>query len=513
MQVLLVNTNREHMPWPAVPAGLCTVATAAARAGHDVKVLDLTFVRDPARSVREELARRPVPIVALSIRNIDNCNFESPHFYLEEIRDSVVRVARKAAPNARIVIGGSAVNVSPGDCFEYLEADLALVGEGEVAFPALLAALESGQSINQVPGLLERGSATGQRLPILDTGRLGRGEPANGRALVPDIGTSARSEAWRWVDLRRYAANGGPYPIQTKRGCALKCSYCVYNNIEGHRYRLRDPKEVADEIEEAVSHGVSKVDFVDSTFNLPLSHARALCEELAARAFPVEYSTMGLNPAAVTPELVLAMQRAGFKNVMCTPESASTVTLETLNKGFKKHAVVRAAQVLREAGMPTYWFFMLGAPSETLDTVRETLSFCEEHVPKTDMVLFSTGIRVYAGTPLERTCKDMGWFAEDDPLFYPSWFISPELDLVASYDLLVKAAIQHPNWMTNAETVVSPAMASLLKGSLRWMGKRGPFWQHLPKVFEWATRVGVLQRGLAEQAKNVGKIGSVQHNR
>jgi hypothetical protein len=215
----------------------------------------------------------------------------------------------------------------------------------------------------------------------------------------------------------------------------------------------------------------------------------------------------------VTPELVSAMKRAGFKNVMCTPESASAVTLETLHKGFKKRAVVRAAEVLREAGMPTYWFFMLGAPGETLDTVRETLSFCEEYVPKTDMVLFSTGIRVYAGTPLERSCKDMGWFAEDDPLFYPSWFISPRLDLAAAYDLLVSAAISHPNWMTNAETVVSPAMAGLIKRTLRMVGARGPFWQHLPKVFEWATRAGVRQRGLRGHAEAVRRIEDVPHHR
>jgi radical SAM superfamily enzyme YgiQ (UPF0313 family) len=514
MEVLLVNPNREQMPWPAVPVGLCTVATAAHRAGHDVKVLDLAFSRDPARAVRDELLARAPSVVAISVRNIDNCNFESPHFYLEEIREAVVKVARKVAPNAKIVIGGSAVNVSPGDCLDYLEADFSLVGEGEESFPRFLHALERHEPLSRVPGFMEKGKISSTRLPILDTGRLGRGEPENGRAIASDFRHSARSEAFRWVDLRRYASLGGPYPVQTKRGCALKCSYCVYNNIEGHAYRLRDPKEVVFEIEEAVKdHGVRQIDFVDSTFNLPIAHARALCDELASRALPAEYSTMGLNPAAVTPELVRSMKRAGFKNVMCTPESAATATLETLDKGFRKHAVVRAAQALREAEMPTYWFFMLGAPGETIETVKETLAFCEEHVPKTDMVLFSTGIRVYAGTPLERTCKDMGWFREDDPLFFPSWFISPELDLPAMYDLLVRAAIAHPNWMTNAETVVSPAMAKVLKRALRLMGLRGPFWQHLPKVFDWATRVGVRQRGLYEHAESLRAIRNVQHHR
>jgi radical SAM superfamily enzyme YgiQ (UPF0313 family) len=511
VNVLLVNPNREQMPWPVVPVGLCTVANALSRAGHEVDVLDLTFSSDMRRDLLARVRERSPNLIGITIRNIDNCNFESPYFYLEEIRNDIVRALRESGSTAPIVIGGSAVNVSPGDTLRYLEADYALVGEGEDAMPELAHALETKQSLATVKGLLMPGRGSTSLLPILDTGRLVRGEPPTGRAVVHDFSSSARSEAFRFVDLKKYAARGGPYPIQSKRGCALKCSYCVYNNIEGHAYRLRSAAEVVDEIEEAIENGARSVDFVDSTFNLPLSHSRALCEELARRPLPVELSTMGLNPAGVTSELVQAMKRAGFKSVMCTPESASETTLASLNKGFKKHVLERAARALREAGIPTYWFFMLGAPGETIDTVRETLAFCEEHVPKTDMVLFSTAIRVYSGTPLERTCKEMGWFAEDDPLFFPSWFLSPDLDLGELYSMLVRAAETHPNWMTNAETILNPRRAAMMKSAFRMLGWKGPFWRHLPKVFEWTGRVGLRQRGLRVHRENLERVTNVQH--
>ena len=509
MKVLLINPNREQVPWPAIPVGLCTVASATARAGHDVSVLDLAFSKQPGKDTLQRVRKEQPDVVGLTIRNIDNCNFELPHFYLPEIRDEVVKGVREAAPNAKLVIGGAAVNVSPRDVLRFLEADLAVVGEGEEAFPDLLAALGSQQRVDRLSGVLPLGGGSSQPLPVLDTGRKLMGEPLGGRAVVHDLKESARSEAFRWVDLARYARAGSPYSVQTKRGCALKCSYCVYNNIEGHAYRLRDAREVVDEIEEAVlGHGVKAVDFVDSTFNLPLSHARNLCEALAERKLPAQYSTMGLNPAAVTPELVATLKAAGFKNVMCTPESASETTLKTLHKGFQKHA----AKALREAGMPTYGFFMLGAPEETMDTVRETLQFCAEHIPPTDMVLFSTGIRVYAGTPLERTCKDMGWFAEDDPLFEPSWFLSPKLDLNELYATLVKAADAHPNWMTNAETVMSPAMASMMKQAFRVLGWKGPFWTHLPRLFTFVGKLGIRKKGLEQHAETVRRITDVAHH-
>jgi anaerobic magnesium-protoporphyrin IX monomethyl ester cyclase len=512
MNVLLINPNREQMPWPAVPVGLCTVATSARRAGHDVELLDLTFSRELARDLATALRRRAPDLVGITVRNIDNCNFESPVFYLEEIRDQVVRLVRTLLPSAKIVIGGSAVNVSPSDVFDYLGADFAIVGEGEDALPALASALENRQPLDAVPGLLAPGTRSQRALPVLDTGRLLEGEPKHGRAVVRDLACAARSEAWRWVDLRQYAARGGPYSVQTKRGCALKCSYCVYNNIEGHAYRLRNPVEVVDEIAEAKQHGVRQVDFVDSTFNLPLSHARSLCDELASRALGVELSTMGLNPAGLSAGLVLEMKRAGFRSVMCTPESASEITLQSLHKGFGKSTVIRAAEALREADIPSYWFFMFGAPGETIETVKETLEFCERYIPRNHMVLFSTGIRVYAGTPLERSCKQMGWFDEDESLFQPSWFLSPEIDLQELYALLVGAAATHPNWMTNAETMLSPRMATLMKRAFRMMGWKGPFWQHLPKLFRLATRLGMRQRGLAAVQQNLRRMADLPHH-
>jgi len=495
-----------------MPVGLSVVATALEAAGHDVELLDLTFSRDLAKDVRKVLRRSRPRVVAVGIRNLDNCNFERPVFFLPEIRDAVVRMVRAQAPDATLVVGGAAVNVSAADVLEYLGADFAIVGEGEMAMPAFCAALESGENVGVLPGVLARRGPRAA-LPILDTGRMGRAEPPRGRAVVEAFDQVGPSRVFRWVDVPRYAALGTPYPVQTKRGCALKCAYCVYNNIEGHAYRLRRPSDVVDEIEEAAELGVRQFELVDSTFNLPLSHARALCDELERRKLPIELSTMGLNPAGVTEELVHAMKRAGFRSVMCTPESASDVTLQSLQKGFSKQSVERAARALAAAEMPTWWFFLLGAPGETMDTVRETLAFCEEHVPPTHMVLFATGIRVYAGTPLERVCKDSGWFDAEDPLFEPSWYLSPELDLAELYDTLVSAAEEHPNWMTNAETVISPTLAVVIKHAFRVVGWRGPFWQHLPKLFELSARVGSRQKGLALAAESIRQITGVQHHR
>ena len=113
--------------------------------------------------------------------------------------------------------------------------------------------------------------------------------------------------------------------------------------------------------------------------------------------------------------------------------------------------------------------------------------------------------------PLELELKNTGWFAEDDPLFFPSWYVSPAMDLDATYKLLVRAAELHPNWMTNAETVMHPRVASLVKRGLHAVGMRKPFWTHLPKLFDLTTRVGLRKRDLARQELRVLSDDEVHH--
>src|SRR5262249_48968527 len=107
MRVLLINSNREQSPWPAAPIGLSMVASAREAAGHEVSFLDLAFAKNPAQQTRKRAAEVSPDVVAISIRNLDNCNFDAPRFYLDEVRDDVVRAAREACPGARIVIGGA----------------------------------------------------------------------------------------------------------------------------------------------------------------------------------------------------------------------------------------------------------------------------------------------------------------------------------------------------------------------------------------------------------------------
>ena len=97
MRVLLVSANQERSPDPVAPLGLCYVATATERAGHDVRVLDLCFSVDVDADVAAAVAEHRPEVIGLSLRNVDNCAYPDTVSYLPHYR-RVVRATRVATP-------------------------------------------------------------------------------------------------------------------------------------------------------------------------------------------------------------------------------------------------------------------------------------------------------------------------------------------------------------------------------------------------------------------------------
>ena len=345
---------------PVVPNGVACVAAALEHAGHDVRVLDLCFARDPHRVARESAKAFAPDVIGLSVRNIDNSDLVALAHYTPAAA-ALLDTLRASAPQAQVIAGGAAFGVAPEALSDELGVEHAVAGDGERATPALIAELAAGRAPGAIPGVVRR--VDGRRV------------------LTPPGGDGALDSLppvhmHRWLDLKRYERRGGTVPIQTKRGCVFKCIYCTYLNVEGWGYRLREPELVADEIAElATDARIRHFEFVDSTFNAPPRHAMAVCEAIARRNLRVHLDTTNFTPATAQPELLSAMRHAGFKWLGITAESASDPVLEKLQKGFDVAQLRKVAENVERAGMGVLWIFLIGGPGETPATLEETLKF------------------------------------------------------------------------------------------------------------------------------------------
>ncbi|MBA2687656.1 MAG: cobalamin B12-binding domain-containing protein [Gemmatimonadaceae bacterium] len=475
-RVLLVSTNRERQPYPVVPNGLACVASALKAAGHTVRFLDLCFANNPVERARAEAVGFDPDFVGVSVRNIDNSDAIALRHYTPDALE-VVRALRAAAPRATLIAGGAAFGVAPEALFETFDVDFAVAGDGERASVSLINALAAGESPLGIPGVVRR---DGSRVVFAPPG-----EDA-------DLDSLPSPSLHEWIDLRRYERHGATIPIQTKRGCVYKCVYCTYRNVEGWGYRLRAAENVADEIAELRSKaGVRNFDFVDSTFNSPPGHAIEVCEAIIQRKLNVHLDTTNFTPATASDELLRVMRRAGFRTLGISAESASDPVLEKLEKGFTAAKVREVAERVERAGIRTLWIFLVGGPSETPETLRETLAFAKWRLERGDAVYLTIGLRIYPGTTLHRISIDEGVVAKDESLLTPAFYFSPQLDFSESVEEIRRFAMRHPRFMFSADSrsIVLP----YLTRAASLIGLPRPHWQYMG-LFQRIKRSGERRR-------------------
>ena len=451
MRILLINTNREHHPYPVMPIGLACVAQALEGQGHEVSTLDLAWARNPGRAIAQAVRRSRPGLIGLSIRNLDNSSLAAPRSYLSELR-AAARVCRQESA-VPLVIGGAAVGVAPHALCAYLGADYAVAGEGEETAPWLARALEEGRPpAGRVLGVGEGSIA-----------------PASGASLV------------RYLDVGRYLRAGAPLPLQTRRGCAFHCAYCTYPAIEGSVYRLREPAEVADDcLRLERETGRHAFEFVDSTFNVPLPYALELCRVLSWGPRRLHLQASGFTPAAPAGELLPAMVRAGFDSLVCSPDSAADSVLELMGKGFGRQELERLVDEVHRLDLSTLWSFLFGGPGESEETVRDTLGFITRRLGPQDRVFIAAGVRIYPGTPLEALAQRQGMIAPGEDMLPLRFYLSPLLSLPRLGALLD----EYLGGMRNC-VYISDLQHSLLPWLQRAasaLGIHAPLWRFTPAL-------------------------------
>ncbi len=470
-----------------MPVGACVAAEAAQEAGHEVKLLDLMFERDPGHAVRSAIRMFNPDVTGISIRNIDNNDIAEPAMFYGELK-AITRAVRKELAGQPLIIGGAALSVMPRELLVETGADLAILSDGERVFPAVLDAIASGKKPDGLRGTARMENGLFVSVP------------------APRMQSVAGPPAYeKWLNTRRYLSMLSTAPLLTKAGCHFECVYCTYRKLgrkldgkpddgKGH-YEFMEPAEAARHIERLFKTGFRDIEFVDNVFNSPPWHAAALCEEVIKRKIGARLHTIELNPLFISQDLVQSMEKAGFAGVGITAESASDQVLARLKKGFLAEHVRRAAQILRKSGLPCLWIFMLGGPGETPETVSETIQFARTNLKPQDVAFFNVGIRIYPGTELERIARAEGLLSiTPSEMLAPVFYLSP----LINFDWLfrkLEVAIEGNLNIIDIRSMQSKYLPRIRRLSGRF-GVKPPLWRHTAFIRRGMAILGIGQAGL-----------------
>ncbi len=452
LRVLLISANTEKLPDPVFPIGAAYMAAVAAQHGHHVETLDLCFLDALQPALDRAVDAADPEVIGISLRNLDSSSFPMNTSYIDDYEALIT--ALRARSSAPIVLGGAGFTVMPSTIIEHLGAEIGVVGEGEMAFPWVLQNLADSTPLTSTPEY--------------------RCEPVNGGVLVNPVtrikhlditGIPMRER----FDMDAYYERGGALNIQTKRGCYFECVFCSYPLIEGSKVRMRTAQAVVDEIQMMrETRGIRHWFFVDNIFNVPMRHAKDICEEIAARQLDIEWSGY-LNPKFIDEELCRLMAASGCKAIEFGTDSGAASMIASLKKEFEPDDLRRASAMCHKYHLKFCHSLIFGGPGETLQTVTETIDLMEELKPTA--VIAMTGIRVLPGTGMVEIALRDGQIDDDDNLIHPKFYISPNLgnELI---DRIEAYAHAHANWIvpgkgikTNVQ-VLQKLRARKIKGQL-----------------------------------------------
>jgi hopanoid biosynthesis associated radical SAM protein HpnJ len=227
-----------------------------------------------------------------------------------------------------------------------------------------------------------------------------------------------------------------PYvSLYTGRGCKSRCTFCLWpQTVGGHRYRVRSPGHVAEEIRLAKSYfpQVKEFFFDDDTFTDNLPRAEAIARELGKLG--VQWSC---NAKANVPrETLKVLKDNGLRLLLVGYESGNQQILHNIKKGMLIDVAKKFTKDCHELGIKIHGTFILGLPGETKTTIEETIKFATEINPHTMQVSLAAP---YPGTYLYKQALENGWLdaanAEliDDhgiqiaPLHYPGVLTHSEI--------------------------------------------------------------------------------------
>lgn len=398
-------------------------------------------LNQPFRAMVDALVERAPELVGLScyIWNVD-------------IMLRLARALKAALPGVTVAAGDPEVE---RDAAAYLcahgELDYILEGEGELAWPGLISALEQRGTARGAPGiwartagpdLCGRSDACAERSGL--PGGMDAPRPDGGNAyctgasgLPPDAGIAApstaagsthaiargpalplsRPEDWRfpYAPGELYALRDRLTYIETSRGCPFSCAYCL---SRGQGVRMLDAGRAAQWLMRMADEGARTIKLVDRTFNADDRRAIYIWDALIRRAaawpqrpvFHFEITARLLSEAALD---CLERAPAGLFQLEIGVQTTAPEALRAIDRPDDYARIAHAVErLMRRGNIHVHVDLIAGLPGETPQSLGQ--SFDDAWRLGADMVQLGF-LKLLRGSELRARADALGLRYDPDP--------------------------------------------------------------------------------------------------
>ena len=301
------------------------------------------------------------------------------------------------------IIGGPHLTALPQETMSRFPAlDIGVMGEGDYTIMDLLRALEEGGDLSRISGLIIRSggevSLTPERARINNLDEL----PFPAWDLLPDL---AQYYLPPVHTVQRFPAA----LMVASRGCSGQCTFCsrcVFGNVlraYSAEYAFAMIRDLYN------NYGIREIQMRDDNFTAYRKRMLELCEILRREKLDLVWTCAG-RVDMVTPTILTAMKEAGCRQIWYGIESGSQVVPGPIKKNTTIGQIRAAVKMTNAAGISPCGFFIIGHPSETVESLEATVEFARD-LPL-DEAHFSF-MTPFPGSELFQTAQLYGTFDDD----------------------------------------------------------------------------------------------------
>jgi anaerobic magnesium-protoporphyrin IX monomethyl ester cyclase len=351
------------------PYGLFALGAEALRAGHEVKVINLSGFA--WHRVEEVVAGLDARVFGLSCWTANRRGVAL-----------VARAIKERHPTAHVVVGGPhATPLAREMLAHHRDIDTVCVGESETTFLQLLERIDAGQSTQGIAGTAYR---VGDRVEL-----------GPKRSAIEDLDALASPHDYFETHI-----------VMTSRGCAWRCTFCGAEASWGRSYRAQSVSYVVDALEKAVARlPVKMIQIKDDTFTTNRKRVVQLCRSIRERRLQFVWSC-DTRVDVLGDELLREMRLAGCERLSLGVESGSQKILDAIDKKITPDEIIESSRLAKKYGIKLRYYMMIGNRGETRATFEESLQFLERAKPH--QYLFAA-LSVYPGTRDYDLAVQAGW--------------------------------------------------------------------------------------------------------
>lgn len=205
--------------------------------------------------------------------------------------------------------------------------------------------------------------------------------------------------------------------VEIGRGCYHNCEFCSIAGYYHQHYLHRNVQDIIAEIK-TCPHKVFF--FVDDSIFSDKAFARELFTEL--KKLHIIWTTQVTLDIARDEEMLHLMRDSGCSMVLIGFESIESDNLRQMNKGWTEKLGERDVLIQRihDAGIGIYASFVFGFDSDSEETFKATLAFCQKHqffVVALNHLLIFPSTKTYASFKADGRLNSESWWLEDGYTF------------------------------------------------------------------------------------------------